>query len=88
VLNLLAIAALQTASFFSGPSFPVAAPVASHYTCLSIDGGTGGWTGDIAIDGGTGGWTGDIAAIDGGTGGWTGDIAIDGGTGGWTGDIA
>ena len=89
MLNLFSLAVLQAANIFFGTPLQTGTPVASKTTTsLSIDGGTGGWTGDIAIDGGTGGWTGDIAAIDGGTGGWTGDIAIDGGTGGWTGDVA
>ena len=88
MLNVLTIAAFQAASIFFGATPQTAAPAAPKAaTSLSADGGTGGWTGDIALDGGTGGWTGDIA-LDGGTGGWTGDIAaLDGGTGGWTGDI-
>jgi hypothetical protein len=62
------------------------------------DGGTGGWTGDVAKGGsgdskiGSGGLGGNIA--DGGTGGWTGDVAKGGsgdskiGSGGLGGNIA
>ena len=91
MLNFFSIAVFQAASILFSATSPFAAPVACQATSIAtIDGGTGGWTGDIAAtDGGTGGWTGDFTTTDGGTGGWTGDFAsIDGGTGGWTGDIA
>ena len=70
MLNFFAIAFIQAASIFFG--IPNQSPsAATSTTSTSIDGGTGGWTGDeAATDGGTG----DIAA-EGGTGGWTGDIA-------------
>ena len=78
MLNLLAIALLQFASFTSGTtsqtltSAPVAAiVVGSNVAAL---GGTGGWGNDVAALGGTGGWGNDIAAL-GGTGGWGNDIA-------------
>lgn len=74
MLNFFAIAFIQAASIFFG--IPNQSPSAATSTTST------------SIDGGTGGWTGDEAATDGGTGGWTGDIAADGGTGGWTGDIA
>lgn len=89
MFNTLSIAVLQAASILFGSPIQTTTPATRQTaTAISNDGGTGGWTGDIAMEGGTGGWTGDIAALDGGTGGWTGDIALDGGTGGWTGDIA
>ena len=73
MLNALTIAVFQAASiFFGSPTQPTIskAPISA-----ALDGGSGGWTGDIAaLDGGSGGWTGDIAALDGGSGGWTGDI--------------
>ena len=63
VLNILTIAIFQAASIFpallvhTGISVAPQAPT----TLTALDGGTGGWTGDIAaLDGGTGGWTGDI----------------------------
>ena len=77
VLNFLTIAVFQAATIFFGPASPkatLAAPKAP--VDFFADGGTSGWTGDIAaLDGGTSGWIGDIAALDGGTSGWTGDIA-------------
>ena len=90
MLNLLAIALIQVASYSSvgAPSNVAKQALTTPTIAASIlPGGTGGWGGDIAHDGGTGGWGGDIA-LDGGTGGWGGDIALDGGTGGWGGDIA
>ena len=89
MLNILAIALIQVASFSSvgmqsNPAKPASATPA--ITASILPGGTGGWGGDITNDGGTGGWGGDITA-DGGTGGWGGDMTNDGGTGGWGGDM-
>ena len=71
MLNLLAFALLQFASFSSSianemPVKPATAPI-----CVSTNINQAG---DIAALGGTGGWAGDMAAL-GGTGGWAGDIA-------------
>ena len=71
MFNVLAIVLLQAASIISSAS---ANHVASFTPApaISLDGGSSGWTGDIAL-GGSSGWTGDIAL--GGSSGWTGDIA-------------
>ena len=60
MLNVLTIAVFQAASIFFGPAIQTTTPKATI---------------SAALDGGTSGWTGDIAALDGGTSGWTGDIA-------------
>ena len=49
MFNVLTIAAFQVASIFAGTTLQTvitAAPKAS--TSLTLDGGSGGWTGDIA----------------------------------------
>ena len=77
MLNLLALALIQVASFSSVGTHPNAAKQAATspvITASILPGGTGGWGGDMANDGGTGGWGGDMVN-DGGTGGWGGDIA-------------
>ncbi|OGX85474.1 hypothetical protein BEN47_14805 [Hymenobacter lapidarius] len=68
MLNLLAIALFQVASFL-----PSATPAPSNST-INNTGiiGSGGWGGDFATIG-SGGWGGDIAPI--GSGGWGGDFA-------------
>lgn len=68
MLNLLAIALFQIASFSSSTTqtCPVSqAPAtisAINADSMTALGGSGGWAGDIAILGGSGGWAGDIAA--------------------------
>ena len=74
MLNILVIALLQAAGIISNlPANHVSAP-AQAPSAICVDGGSSGWTGDIALDGGSSGWTGDIA-LEGGSSGWTGDIA-------------
>ena len=75
MLNILALALLQFASFNAGEtSKPTAsqAPVTEISTGTNVAlGGSSGWGGDIAL-GGSSGWGGDIAL--GGSSGWGGDV--------------
>ena len=65
MLNFLAIALFQAASIVSvtNQEHSVAqAPMTVNYV-VALDGGSGGWAGDLAaLDGGSGGWAGDLAA--------------------------